>query len=86
MPDPHSGLEDDLREELAGWRPRRGPDLQDLMRRVESREPWRAPVALASSFAAAALGVLFLASLFLVVLAPAIPGGEVVRDHLLMAP
>jgi Flp pilus assembly protein TadB len=79
-------MEAQVREELGRWRSSRGPDLADLMRRAERRQAWQAPVAMASSVAAAALAVLFLLSLVLVAMAPAIPGGEAVRAHLLMAP
>jgi len=86
MPDDDRGVEELLRSDLDSWKPRRGPDLADLMSRAERQEPWRAPVAMVSSVVATAIGVLFLASLVLVVLAPQIPGGEVLRTHLLMAP
>jgi hypothetical protein len=69
-----------VRTEVAGWQPRRGPDLADLMRRAD--HSWRRPVALASSVGAAGLALLLLLSMVMVVLAPAIPGGEVIKQHL----
>lgn len=75
-----------LGAELASWVPRRGPDVHDLMLRGEHHRAWRAPVAAASALAAAALAALMVLSLVVVALAPAIPGGEVVRSHLMGAP
>jgi hypothetical protein len=69
-----------VRTEVAGWQPRRGPDLADLMRRAD--HSWRRPVAFASSVGAAGLALLLLLSMVMVVLAPAIPGGEVIKQHL----
>jgi hypothetical protein len=69
-----------MRTEVAAWQPHRGPDLADLMQRAD--HSWRRPVAFASSVGAAALAVLLLLSMLMVVLAPAIPGGEVIKEHL----
>jgi hypothetical protein len=69
-----------VRTEVAAWQPRRGPDLADLMRRAD--HSWRRPVAFASSVGAAGLALLLLLSMVMVVLAPAIPGGEVIKQHL----
>jgi hypothetical protein len=74
-----------LRGEVGGWAPHRGPDVHDLMVRAE-RRAWRAPVALASSIGAAALAVLLLLSVAMVVLGPALPGGETVKAHLVQTP
>jgi hypothetical protein len=43
---------------------------------------WLRPVIFASSIGAAALTVLLLLSMLMVVLAPAIPGGETIKAHL----
>jgi hypothetical protein len=69
-----------MRREVAGWEPPRGPDLVDLVTRAD--HSWRRPVALVSSVGATALAVLLLLSVLMVALAPAIPGGDVIRAHL----
>lgn len=69
-----------MKTEVGTWQPRRGPDLADLMRRAD--HSWSRPVAFASSVGAAALALLLLLSMVMVVLAPAIPGGEVIKEHL----
>jgi hypothetical protein len=69
-----------MRSELAAWDPPRGPDLADLVRRAD--HSWRRPVALVSSVGATALAVILLLSVLMLALAPAIPGGEVIRQHL----
>jgi hypothetical protein len=69
-----------MRAEVASWEPPRGPDLADLVTRAN--HSWRRPVALASSVGATALAVILLLSVILVALAPAIPGGDVIRQHL----
>jgi hypothetical protein len=43
---------------------------------------WRRPIALASSLGAAALAFILLLAVLTVALAPAIPGGEVIKQHL----
>jgi hypothetical protein len=72
--------------ELREWSPRRGPDIHDLMLRAEHHAAWRAPVALASTFGVAALVALLVVSLVVVALGPAIPGGDLVRSHLVETP
>jgi hypothetical protein len=74
-----------VRGEVGEWRCSRGPDLQDLMERVE-RRPWRTTVAVASTIGAAAVAMLLLLAVATVVLAPTIPGGEVVKEHLVQTP
>lgn len=69
-----------LQSELGAWRPRRGPDLRDLLHRAE--RPWLAPVAVASAVAAAALTCLFVLALAAVLFGPFIPGGDAVRARL----
>jgi hypothetical protein len=69
-----------VRAEVGGWKPDRGPDVADLMRRAD--HAWRRPVALASSIGATVLAVLLLMAMLMVVLAPPIPGGETIRAHL----
>ena len=69
-----------MRSEVASWEPPRGPDLADLVSRAN--HSWRRPVALVSSVGATALAVLLLLSVLVVTLAPAIPGGDVIRQHL----
>jgi hypothetical protein len=69
-----------MRSEVAEWHPHRGPDLADLMLRAD--HSWLRPVIFASSIGAAALTVLLLLSMLMVVLAPAIPGGETIKAHL----
>jgi hypothetical protein len=59
--------------------------VHDLMMRVE-HPAWRAPVALASAIGAASLAMLLLLSLAMVLLGSALPGGEVVKAHLVQAP
>lgn len=78
-PDEHE-LMTTLRREVAHWSPGAGPNLRDLVHRAE--RPWRAPVALASAVAVAALTLVFLIAVVVTVLGPAIPGGEEVRAHL----
>ena len=70
-----------LRAEVGGWGPRRVPSLVELDRPVE--DLWRRSVARASAMGAAALAMLLLASLLMVALSPAIPGGDVIREHLM---
>ncbi|MDQ6772574.1 MAG: hypothetical protein M3024_06255 [Candidatus Dormibacteraeota bacterium] len=70
-----------VRREVEAWDPARGPDLRDLVHRVE--RPWRGPVALGSVLALVGLAVVFVIALALVLLAPQIPGGESVRERLL---
>lgn len=70
-----------LRAEVGEWRPRHVPHLVDLDRPAD--DLWRRSVARASAMAAAALAVLLLASLLMLALAPAIPGGDVIREHLM---
>jgi hypothetical protein len=55
------------------------------MERVE-RRPWRATVAVASTIGAAAVAMLLLLAVATVVLAPTLPGGEVVKEHLIQTP
>jgi hypothetical protein len=55
------------------------------MMRVEHRA-WRAPVALASAIGAASVAILLLVSVAMVLLGPALPGGEAVRAHLVQTP
>jgi hypothetical protein len=74
-----------LRGEVGAWAPHRGPDVHDLMVRAE-RRAWRAPVALASTIGAATLAVLLLLSVAMVLLGPALPGGETVKAHLVQTP
>ena len=74
------GLATALRSEFGAWAPQRGPDVAELMRRAEAG--WRRPVALASSVGAVALALLLMLSVVMVLLAPAIPGGEEIRAHL----
>jgi hypothetical protein len=69
-----------LRSEVAAWEPPHGPDLADLVLRAD--HSWRRPIALASSLGAAALALILLLSVLMVALAPAIPGGEVIKQHL----
>jgi hypothetical protein len=78
-------FEDALRGEVGAWTPARGPDVRDLMMRVEHRA-WRAPVALASAIGAASVAILLLVSVAMVLLGPALPGGEAVRAHLVQTP
>jgi hypothetical protein len=85
MGDVHRGTGEDevvaaLRTEVAGWEPRRVPNLADLCRPPERQ--WRRPVLLASTVGAVALAIVLVASVVMVVLAPAFPGGEVIRAHL----
>jgi hypothetical protein len=74
-----------LRGEVDGWVPYRGPDVHDLIVRAQ-RRAWRAPVALASAIGAASLAVLLALSLATVLLGPTLPGGDVVKAHLMQAP
>jgi hypothetical protein len=77
-PDP--GFRSALRSEVAAWEPPHGPDLADLVLRAD--HSWRRPIALASSLGAAALAFILLLAVLTVALAPAIPGGEVIKQHL----
>jgi hypothetical protein len=70
-----------LRVEVEGWGPRQVPHLVDLDRPPD--DLWRRSVARASAMGAAALATLLLASLLMLALAPAIPGGDVIREHLM---
>jgi hypothetical protein len=74
-----------LRAEVGGWTPYRGPDVHDLMVRAE-RHARRAPVALASAIGAASVAILLVLSLAMVLLGPALPGGEAVKAHLVQTP
>ena len=69
-----------MRAEVAGWEPPRGPDISDLFSRAD--HSWRRPVLFASSLGATALALVLLLSVLMVALAPAIPGGDVIRQHL----
>ena len=85
-PQSDSQFEEALRSEVGAWTPGRGPDAHDLMVRAEHHHAWRAPVALASAIGAASLAVLLLLSVAMVLLGPALPGGEAVKAHLVSAP
>jgi hypothetical protein len=78
-------FEDAVRSEVGAWTPASGPDVHDLMVRVDHRA-WRAPVALASAIGAASVAVLLLLSLAMVLLGPAVPGGETLKAHLVSGP
>jgi hypothetical protein len=82
---PDTNLEHALRGEINGWTPYRGPDVLDLMVRAE-RRALRAPVALASAIGAASVAVLLALSVAMVLLGPTLPGGEVVKAHLVQTP
>ncbi len=69
-----------VRGEVESWAPDRGADWKDLMRRAD--HAWRRPILLVSTAGAAGLAVLLAAALAVVALTPAVPGLEVVRDHL----
>ena len=69
-----------MRAELTAWEPPRGPDMSDLVDRAD--HSWRRPVIFASSLGATALALVLLLSVLMVMLAPAIPGGDVIRQHL----
>ena len=69
-----------VRTEVGAWKPHRGPDVADMIWRAD--HSWRRPVALASFVGAAVLAVLLLMATLMVVLAPPVPGGEVIRAHL----
>jgi hypothetical protein len=74
-----------FRAEVAGWRPRRVPDLFEVTERVV--EAWRRPVMLAAALGATALMIVLLASLAVVTMVPADVGwAGVVRDHLTRIP
>jgi hypothetical protein len=74
-----------FRAEVAGWRPRRIPDLFEVTERVA--DAWRRPVMLAAALGAMALTIVLLASLALVTMVPADIGwAGVVRDHLTRIP
>jgi len=70
-----------MRTEVSGWEPPHGPDISELVRRAD--HSWRRPVLFASSLGATALAVVLLLSVLMVALAPAIPGGESIRQQLL---
>jgi hypothetical protein len=80
-----SKLAEAVRGEVADWHPPRGPDLHDLMLRA-GHSAWRAQVALASMVGAAVVAVLLVLAVATVLLAPTLPGGEVVKEHLVQAP
>lgn len=74
-----------FRDEVAGWEPRRVPNLMDLTRPTEHQ--WRRPVALASAMGTALLAVVLVLSVLVVVLVPGnVPGIEYVKDHLATQP
>lgn len=74
-----------LRKEVAGWGPKRVPNLLDLTRSRERQ--WRRPVALASSMGTALLAVVLVLSVLVVVLVPGnVPGIGYVKDHLATQP
>ncbi len=70
-----------IRAEVAEWGPRRVPSLVELDRPDE--DLWRRSVARAAAMGAAALAMLLLASLLMVAVSPAIPGGDAIREHLM---
>jgi hypothetical protein len=74
-------MADVLRTEVEEWRPRRGPDLRDLMERAD--RSWQRPIMVLSTAGAAALALLLLAAVMIVVMAPPIPAAETIRAHLL---
>ena len=69
-----------LRAEVGAWAPRHVPNLLDLAPR---KRHWHRPVALASAVGAVALAALLLVSFAVVMLASDIPGGTVIRAHLI---
>lgn len=74
-------LKRSLQARSAEWRPRRGADLEDLLRRVERRA--MRPVFMVSLAGTAALGLVFLACLAIVGLPDLFPGAGSIREHLL---
>jgi hypothetical protein len=77
---PDHALAAAMRNEVAGWEPPHGPDISDLVSRAD--RSWRRPVLFASSLGATALALVLLLSVLMLALAPAIPGGEAIRQHL----
>jgi hypothetical protein len=74
-----------FRAEVAGWRPRRVPDMFEVTDRVV--DAWRRPVMVAAGLGATALSIVLLASLAVVAMVPAgIGWAGVVRDHLTRLP
>lgn len=74
-----------FRNEVAGWEPKRVPNLLDLTRSTERQ--WRRPVALASAMGTALLAFVLVLSVLVVVLVPGnVPGIEYVKDHLATQP
>lgn len=70
-----------LRSELEGWRARRGPDLCDLLHRAE--RAWTRPVFRASLAGTAGVALLLAVCVGAIALGPALPQGDVIRQHLL---
>ncbi len=74
-----------FRAEVAGWRPRRVPDLFELTDRLA--DSWRRPVMLASALGAAALAIVLVLSLAVVLAVPADIGwAGAVKNHLTHIP
>jgi hypothetical protein len=85
-PDHEDGeVVDAFRSEVAGWQPRRVPDLVELTGRVA--DSWQRPVMLASALGAAGLAIVLLLSLAVVLAAPTHIGwAGTVKDHLTAFP
>jgi hypothetical protein len=74
-------LRDSVHAEVAGWHPRRRPDMHDLMQRADTS--WKRPVIVLSTAGATGLALVLVFAVALIMVAPAFPVAETIRAHLL---
>jgi hypothetical protein len=74
-------LRDRVHAEFAGWTPRRGPDMHDVLQRAD--HSWKRPVIVLSTAGATGLALVLMVAVALIMIAPAFPVAETIRSHLL---
>jgi hypothetical protein len=70
-----------LRDEVAGWKPRRVPDMHDVLRRADSG--WRRSVAAYSGVASVALALVLVAAVVILLLGSHLTLTDGIRERLL---
>lgn len=74
-------MEGVVRNEVAGWEPRRAPDMNDVLRRAQ--RAWQRPVAAYSGLATAALLLVLVLAIAIVVLGSHLTVADGIRERLL---
>lgn len=70
-----------LRNEVAGWEPRRAPNMHDVLRRAD--RAWQRPVAAYSGMATAALALVLVAAVVILLLGSHLTVTDGIRERLL---